>query len=256
MWENIEPEVKEVKTNVSFVNSRRLFLFQQYKRKAATAKKEYLKQLAAYRAVQVSQTTNSTAMHPPPPHPPPQFDGSTHHHLHPHPSISENNNLLSTHHQHYSPYHQIQPAMTNYCPTQHSHPQAQFNNYNYVQTYQQDPSTIHYSTPYQTASSTTTTTTQYGLLRPAVDSNELYSSNYYSNPVENNLINENLLQNLNHSSIHYTDLSTASHSHLLMEKHYDYLAPTLNELDHPQKDDSTTNSHFHWNPSSCLATQW
>jgi len=37
MWENIEPEVKE-----------------QYKRKAAAAKKEYLKQLAAYRAVQVS----------------------------------------------------------------------------------------------------------------------------------------------------------------------------------------------------------
>ncbi|CAF1196521.1 unnamed protein product, partial [Didymodactylos carnosus] len=42
MWENIEPEVKE-----------------QYKRKAAAAKKEYLKQLAAYRAVQVSHQTPS-----------------------------------------------------------------------------------------------------------------------------------------------------------------------------------------------------
>ncbi|CAF0846255.1 unnamed protein product [Didymodactylos carnosus] len=44
MWENIEPEVKE-----------------QYKRKAAAAKKEYLKKLAAYRAVQVSH--QSPSMH-------------------------------------------------------------------------------------------------------------------------------------------------------------------------------------------------
>ena len=187
------------------------------------------------------------------------FDGSAHHYppqappppSAPHPQITDNNNLLSSHHANFSAYHQAAPpppTMQNYCPTL-SHPQAQFNNYNYLPAYQQDPSTGHYSTPYPSNAN------QYGLLRPAVDSAELYSANYYSNPVENNLINENLLQNLNHSSIHYTDLSSTSHSHLLMEKHYDYLAPTLNELDH-SKDDPTTNSHFHWNPSSCLATQW
>ncbi len=54
MWENIEPEVKEVNHKHKIFHLIFIFIFQKYKNKAATAKKEYLKQLAAYRAVQIS----------------------------------------------------------------------------------------------------------------------------------------------------------------------------------------------------------
>ena len=256
MWENIEPEVKEVICLSFLSNPRILLLLSNTNAKLQLQKKEYLKQLAAYRAVQVNQSTSSSFV-----------QTSTMHHLpfdpssqgkstfHSTPLITDNNNLLSSHHTNFPSYHppnNMQP----YCP-----PQTQFTNYNnYLSTYPQDNSSMHYSNPYSSYSSydcdNPNPTTQYGLLRPALDS-DVYSSTYYSNNTNDiehsnsTIVNENLLQNLNHSVVHYTDLSSGN-PHTLMEKHYDYLPPTLNELD---KDDPN-NSHFHWNSTACLATQW
>jgi hypothetical protein len=128
---------------------------------------------------------------------------------------------------------------------------------------------------------------QYGLLRPAIES-ELYSSYYTqssSSDIEHATIdqssisNENLLHNLNTSSSnntpHYTDLTAMSTStnNGLVEKHYDFVSTiqhgpiattttALNEVDHNHKEDDQSTLHisnennFHWNQTTCLATQW
>jgi hypothetical protein len=81
----------------------------------------------------------------------------------------------------------------------------------------------------------------YGLLRPAIES-DMYSSYYAPSSVDidptnldqstsiSSIVNENLLHNLNHSSmsnhtLHYTDLSSmaSSTSNMSMEKHYDFV---------------------------------
>jgi len=105
---------------------------------------------------------------------------------------------------------------------------------------------------------------QYGLLRPAIES-ELYSS-YYSNDIEqSSTANENLLHNLNNNNSstnnnnntpHYTDLTAISNN----GKHYDFVG--TNEIDnHNKEDDQSTlpisnENNFHWNQTTCLATQW
>ncbi|CAF1170408.1 unnamed protein product [Rotaria magnacalcarata] len=151
MWENIEPEVKE-----------------QYKRKAAAAKKEYLKQLAAYRAVQVSHQTpnmhhilgqntlsfdpnsmqiSSSIQHQQKQYNNPGIGG---------PMMSDNNNFLPSshhHHHHHVPsynhhhhhHHQLQQQ---YCtPPQPQPPPPpppqQFNNYHYINNYSQDTSHVY-----------------------------------------------------------------------------------------------------------------
>jgi hypothetical protein len=132
---------------------------------------------------------------------------------------------------------------------------------------------------------------QYGLLRPAIES-ELYSSYYTqsSNDIEHptidqssisSIANENLLHNLNNNTTssshnnnntpHYTDLTampSTTTNNGIVEKHYDFVSSiqhgttTLNEIDnHNKEDDQSTlpisnENNFHWNQTTCLATQW
>ena len=134
---------------------------------------------------------------------------------------------------------------------------------------------------------------QYGLLRPAIES-ELYSSYYTqsSNDIEHptidqssisSIANENLLHNLNNNNPnnttttstnnntpHYTDLTTISMptTNGIMDKHFDFISSihngtiTLNEIDNHNKDDDqstlpiSNENNFHWNQTTCLATQW
>ncbi|CAF1529014.1 unnamed protein product [Adineta steineri] len=154
MWENIEPDVKE-----------------QYKRKAAAAKKEYLKQLAAYRAVQVShQTPNmhhilgqNTLLFDPNSM---QIQSSIQHQQKQYntggigggggggPMMSDNNNFLSPHHHHphlasYNHHHHHHHhSLQQYCPPPPPPPpppsiQQQFNNYHYINTYSQDTANVY-----------------------------------------------------------------------------------------------------------------
>ncbi|CAF1685819.1 unnamed protein product, partial [Adineta ricciae] len=151
-WENIEPELKE-----------------QYKRKAAAAKKEYLKQLAAYRAVQVSHQTpnmhhilgqNSLLFDPNSM----QIQSSVQHQQKQYntaglagPMMSDNNNFLSSphHHPHHlasynHPHHHHHHTLQQYCPPPPPLPapptiQQQFNNYHYMNTYSQETSNVYNS---------------------------------------------------------------------------------------------------------------
>ena len=217
------------------------------------------------------------------------------------PMINDNNNFLSSshhHHQHQQQQQQQQQqqhlasyqqqhhhhhhhhALQQYCPPTI---QAQFNNYHYMNNYPSEtPATVyisdgqshfpnHHFEPQPTYSSYDSNNNygeqhqqqQYGLLRPAIDS-EVYS-NYYSNDVDTNssTANENLLHNLNTNNStntvgtpHYTDLTAISNN----GKHYEFVA--TNDLDHQQKDDEqctltrSNENNFHWNQTTCLATQW
>jgi hypothetical protein len=200
------------------------------------------------------------------------------------PMMSDNNNFLSSshhhHHQHLSSYnhhhhhHHPQHTLQQYCPP--PPPPQQFNNYHYMNTYSQDPSNVynsetqihfpnHHFDTQQAYSSYDSNNNygdqqQYGLLRPAIDS-ELYSS-YYSTDLEQSTANENLLHNLNHNNstnnttLHYTDLTAISNN----GKHYDFVG--TNDMDHPTKEDDqstlpiSNENNFHWNQTTCLATQW
>ena len=169
--------------------------FQQYKCKAATAKKEYLKQLAAYRAVQISHQVKSililiktlSLFFLQTPHM---------HHLINQNSLPFNSHhtgsMITTNHQQFYPspsvqqynnYHYINhPYTQDNSNVYHSDRQVYFSNHHSHQTYPSYDSNNNYS-DYQ----------QYGLLRPVIES-EQYSS-YYDN--EQTKLNENLLHNLN-----------------------------------------------------------
>ena len=237
-----------------------------------------------------------------------------------------NNLISSSHHQYpsYHHHHHHHPSHQQYCPPQSSMQQApaqqQFNNYHYMNGYGQDTPTVyhndssmHFPNHYDAQQSYSSYDANnnygeqqqqqqqqqhYGLLRPAIES-EHYSSYYLSSssdidhatidqpsPSISSIANENLLHNLNHSSmtnhsVHYTDLSTmsASTNNGLLEKHYDFVssshpshgtltatatlpAGTQNEIDHHHKEEErsalpiSNENNFHWNQATCLATQW
>ncbi len=209
------------------------------------------------------------------------------------PMMSDTNNFLSSsHHQHHQQHlasynhhhhHHHHHNLQQYCPPPPPPPpsiQQQFNNYHYMNTYSQDTSNVynpdsqlhfpnHHFDPQQTYSSYDSNNNygdqqQYGLLRPAIES-ELYSS-YYTNDIEQNssTANENLLHNLNNNNNtnnnpipHYTDLTAITNNN----KHYDFVG--TNDLDNHHKDDEqstlplSNENNFHWNQTTCLAaTQW
>ncbi|CAF1266728.1 unnamed protein product [Adineta ricciae] len=248
MWENIEPEIKE-----------------EYKRRAATAKKEYLKQLAAYRAVQVAHQTpnlphflNQTSL--------PFSSHAISHHQKPYHTAS----MMSNNNQH----QQQQPTFQQYCSTPSSssvssiqHQSSSFNtNFHYVNPYSQDNTNVYHSDhqnyfpnhAHQSYSAYDSNNNypdyhQYGLLRPVIDS-EHYSS-YYSHQTsmdnEHIKTNENLLHNLNNNTSQYVDLTSMANGQI--EKHYDYTNhghPNLHERKNDEHSSMITicnENHFRWN---------
>ncbi|UJR36491.1 hypothetical protein I4U23_029214 [Adineta vaga] len=250
MWENIEPEIKE-----------------QYKRKAATAKKEYLKQLAAYRAVQVSHQT---------PNLPPFLNQTslsfTPHAISHHQKSYHSTSMMSNTNHHHHHHQQQHPSFQQFCSSSSSStPSLQqqtpsYNNFHYLNSYSQDNSNIYHSEhqhyfpnhTHQTYSSYDSNNNysdyhQYGLLRPVIDS-EHYSS-YYSHPpsMDNEHIktNENLLHNLNNNTPQYADLTSMTNGQI--EKHYDYvnnIHPSLHERkedEHASMATICNENHFQWN---------
>jgi hypothetical protein len=159
--------------------------------------------------------------------------------------------------------HQQQQQQQQFCP---SSSMQQYNNYHYINPYTQDNSNAYHSDrqiyfsnhhhphhPHQAYSSYDSNNNysdyqQYGLLRPAMES-EQYSS-YYDN--EHTNPNENLLNNLNNKTSHYTDLNS--------------MIPNGNNIHHglnEKKDDehlavlpNRNENNFHWNQTICSATQW
>jgi hypothetical protein len=208
------------------------------------------------------------------------FLASSHHHH------QQQQQHLSSYNHHHHHHHQQQPTLQQYCPPPPppsiQQQQQQFNNYHYMNTYSQDPSAVynsdsqlHFSTHHFDAQPTYSSydsnnnygdQQQYGLLRPAMES-EIYSS-YYSTDLDqqqtsssSSTANENLLHNLNNNNStntpHYTDLTSIANN----SKHYDFI-PT-NDIDNHQKEDEqsilpsiSNENNFHWNQTTCLATQW
>jgi hypothetical protein len=212
------------------------------------------------------------------------------------PMMSDNNNFLSSSHHHHQQqqqqhlasynhhHHHHHHSLQQYCPPPPPPPpsiQQQFNNYHYMNTYSQDTSNVynpetqqihfpnHHFDTQQTYSSYDSNNNfgdqqQYGLLRPVIES-ELYSS-YYSNDIEqSSTANENLLHNLNNNNNsstntntpHYTDLTAISNN----GKHYDFVGTNEIDNNHNKDDDQSTlpisnENNFHWNQTTCLATQW
>jgi hypothetical protein len=211
------------------------------------------------------------------------------------PMMSDNNNFLSSSHHHHQQqqqqhlasynhhHHHHHHSLQQYCPPPPPPPpsiQQQFNNYHYMNTYSQDTSNVynpetqqihfpnHHFDTQQTYSSYDSNNNfgdqqQYGLLRPVIES-ELYSS-YYSNDVEqSSTANENLLHNLNNNNSstntntpHYTDLTAITNN----GKHYDFIGTNEIDNNHNKDDDQSTlpisnENNFHWNQTTCLATQW
>ncbi|CAF0735332.1 unnamed protein product [Adineta steineri] len=249
MWENIEPEIKE-----------------QYKRKAATAKKEYLKQLAAYRAVQIShQTPNMSHFL----HQTSLPFNSLQHQQKPYHTGS----VLPTNHPHH--HNNNNHSFHQFCPSSSStqHQTQSYNNFHYLNTFPQDNSNVYHADhsnyfsnhSHPTYSSYDSNNNypdyhQYGLLRPAIES-EHYSSYYSPLSIDNEHIktNENLLHNLNNNTPHYTDLTSMTNGQV--DKHYDY----VNNIHHgsnERKDDHSSlvsvsnENNFYWNQPTCLTTQW
>jgi hypothetical protein len=207
-----------------------------------------------------------------------------------------NNFLSPSHHHHhhlgsYNHHHHHHHTLQQYCPPPPPPPtiQQQFNNYHYMNTYSQDTTNVYNTEPpihfsnhqhhfdnQQNYSYDSNNNfgdqQQYGLLRPAIES-EIYSSYYTasSNDIEHSThdqsstANENLLHNLNnssHNTPHYTDLTAMSTTtnNGIIEKHYDFIqhgTTTLNDKDDDQSTLPISNeNNFHWNQTTCLATQW
>ncbi|CAF1466346.1 unnamed protein product [Rotaria sordida] len=261
MWENIEPEIKE-----------------QYKSKAAAAKKEYLKQLAAYRAVQVSNQTpnmhhilNQTSL---------PFDS---HRIQHQQKQYYTGSMINNNHHSLQSFCSSSPSSSmqhQKQQQQQQQQQQQYNHFHYINPYAQDTSNayhsnhqIYFSNPSpQTYSSYDSNNNysdyqQYGLLRPAIES-EHYSS-YYSQPSIDNehiKINENLIHNLNNNNnnnnnvSHYTDLTPMTNGHI--GKHYDYTNNIHHGLNDKKQDDHSSllpisnENNFHWTQTPCLTTQW
>ncbi|CAF4443802.1 unnamed protein product [Rotaria socialis] len=248
MWESIEPELKE-----------------QYKSKAASAKKEYLKQLAAYRAVQVSNQTPNM------------------HHLLNQNSLTFDAHLIQHQQKQYHTASMINNnphSLLSYCPTPSiQHQKQPYNHFHYINPYSQDTSNayhsdhqVYFSNPSQHAYSSYDSNNnysdyqqQYGLLRPVIEP-EHYSSSYYCQSSMNNehtKTNENLIHNLNNNNtnlIHYPDPNSMTNGH--MEKHYDYVNNVHHGLHDEKQDDhasllpTSNENNFHWNQTACLTTQW
>ncbi|CAF2385214.1 unnamed protein product [Rotaria sp. Silwood2] len=237
MWENIEPEIKE-----------------QYKSKAAAAKKEYLKQLAAYRAVQISNQTpnmchllNQTSL---------PFDSH---------GIQQQSKQYHTGSMINNNHHSLQ----SFCPSSSiQYQKQQYNHCHYINPYVQDTSNVYHSDhqvyfsnpSHQNYSSYDSNNNysdyqQYGLLRPVIES-EHYSSYYSQSSVDNEHIktNENLIHNLhnnNNNVSQYTDLTPVTNGH--HEKHYDYMNNVHHGLNDKKQDDYSSllpisnENNFHWN---------
>ncbi|CAF0811500.1 unnamed protein product [Rotaria sp. Silwood1] len=246
MWENIEPEIKE-----------------QYKSKAAAAKKEYLKQLAAYRAVQISNQTPNM------------------HHLLNQTSLSFDSHGIQ--HQQ-KPYHTASMINNNhhsfqsFCPSSSiQHQKQQYNHFHYMNSYTQDTSNAYHSDyqicnfsnpSHQNYSSYDSNNNysdyqQYGLLQPVIES-EHYSPYYSRSSINNEHIktNENLIHNLNNNNniSQYTDLTPITNGHL--EKPYDYMNNVHHGLNDKKQDGHSSllpisnENNFHWQQTTCLTTQW
>jgi hypothetical protein len=90
---------------------------------------------------------------------------------------------------------------------------------------------------------------QYNLLQ-----SEPYSSYYSQLSMDNEhtKTNENLLNNLNHSTSHYTDLSSQNDKHY----HHQHGLNEKKEDNHSSLIPISNENHFHWNQTTCLNTEW
>jgi hypothetical protein len=165
--------------------------------------------------------------------------------------------MMINHHHH---------PVQQYCPPSSiQHQTQQYNNYHHRNPYSQETSTIYHSDPQIFFSNHSLYDSnnnypdhqQYGLLRPAIES-EHYPSYYSQSTTDNEQIitNENLINNLNHHTPHYTDLTAMTRltNDRQMEKHYDF-------ADNKEDDQSSllpnsNENNFHLNQTTTLTTQW